>query len=133
METVFQYADTYLRNIYTCVFGSVIIDVFVFFAGIVVIQAANEEERYEKMAHKVMAVSGEMKMQFLWFERSCTFLDYVETLKLLVSMPTPLMAIIFPWLFTERSKRWFDHFLPQQTSHAYTHIHAYLFIDTSVW
>ncbi|RKP07569.1 Tetraspanin/Peripherin [Thamnocephalis sphaerospora] len=63
--TVYTYADSYLRNIYTCIFIFVFIGIFDFFTAVMVVQAASDEERYEKISQKIMVKPGEMRMQFL--------------------------------------------------------------------
>ncbi|KAK9768481.1 hypothetical protein K7432_000822 [Basidiobolus ranarum] len=48
VDAIHIYTDNYLRNIYTCLFGFVAVDVFAFLACVVLIQARNDQERYEK-------------------------------------------------------------------------------------
>lgn len=51
-EFVFSYADSYLRNIYSLIFGLVVFYVIGFLSGVVIIQARNEEARFERLAQK---------------------------------------------------------------------------------
>ncbi|KAK9694469.1 hypothetical protein K7432_013412 [Basidiobolus ranarum] len=50
VDMIHIYSDNYLRNIYTALFGFVAVDVFAFFALVILIQARNDQERYEKAA-----------------------------------------------------------------------------------
>jgi len=54
-DLVFAYADSYLRNIYTFIFGLTILDFIVFLMGVIFVQARNDEARFEKMAKKLFA------------------------------------------------------------------------------
>ncbi|RKP11745.1 Tetraspanin/Peripherin [Piptocephalis cylindrospora] len=51
-DYVFSYADSYLRNIYSLIFGLVVFYVIGFLTGVVVIQARNQEARFERLAQK---------------------------------------------------------------------------------
>ena len=53
-DLVFAYADSYLSNIYTFIFGMTILDFIVFLMAMIFIQERNDEARYEKMAQKLM-------------------------------------------------------------------------------
>ncbi|RKP25093.1 hypothetical protein SYNPS1DRAFT_29162 [Syncephalis pseudoplumigaleata] len=64
-DTIYSYASSYLTNIYTCVFLFVFIGILDFLTVIMVIQAASEEERYERMSQKRLYRSGDLKMQYL--------------------------------------------------------------------
>ncbi|ORY07846.1 hypothetical protein K493DRAFT_250847 [Basidiobolus meristosporus CBS 931.73] len=54
VDAIHIYTDNYLRNIYTCLFGFVAVDVFAFLACVVLIQARNDQERYEKGAARMV-------------------------------------------------------------------------------
>jgi hypothetical protein len=62
--TVYSYAAGYLSNIYTWIFIFVFVGLFDFLTAVMVLQAATDEERYQKISQKAVAQSGE-KMQFL--------------------------------------------------------------------
>ncbi|KAI9598899.1 Tetraspanin/Peripherin [Syncephalis fuscata] len=64
-DTIYAYASSYLTNIYTCTFLFVFIGILDFLTTIMVIQSANEEERYEKMSQKRVTRPGELRMQYL--------------------------------------------------------------------
>lgn len=54
-DFVFSYAEEYLRNIYTFIFGLTFLDFFAIVAGILFFQARNEEARFVKLAQKAFS------------------------------------------------------------------------------
>ncbi|ORX94382.1 hypothetical protein K493DRAFT_221395, partial [Basidiobolus meristosporus CBS 931.73] len=50
VDMIHIYMDNYLRNIYTALFGFVAVDVFALVAAVVLIQARNDQERYERIS-----------------------------------------------------------------------------------
>ncbi|KAK9765231.1 hypothetical protein K7432_006609 [Basidiobolus ranarum] len=49
VDMIYIYSDNYLRNIYTVLFGFVVVDIFAFFGSVILIQASNNQERYVKV------------------------------------------------------------------------------------
>ncbi|ORY03443.1 hypothetical protein K493DRAFT_276545 [Basidiobolus meristosporus CBS 931.73] len=48
VDMIYIYSDNYLRNIYTVLFGFVVVDLCAFFGLVVLVQARNNQERYVK-------------------------------------------------------------------------------------
>jgi hypothetical protein len=65
-DLIYSYASSYLTNIYTCIFLFVFVAILDFLTVIMVIQAANEEERYERMSRKrLLSNASELRMEYL--------------------------------------------------------------------
>jgi hypothetical protein len=62
-DLVFTYADSYLRNIYTFIFGLTVLDAIVFLMAVIFLQAVNDEVRFEKMARKLFAQQQQQPSQ----------------------------------------------------------------------
>ncbi|KAI9226571.1 MAG: hypothetical protein DHS80DRAFT_18503 [Piptocephalis tieghemiana] len=55
---VWEYGDSYLRNIYTCIFALVIVDVIAFLCGVVLTEVRAEESRYIRIRGKAGSSDG---------------------------------------------------------------------------
>jgi len=51
-EKVSAFADSYLRKLYTSLFGFTVVNVVCFVSGVILIQARNDEERYIRIGRK---------------------------------------------------------------------------------
>jgi len=51
-EKVSAFADSYLRKLYTSLFGFTVVNVVCFVSNVILIQARNDEERYIRIGRK---------------------------------------------------------------------------------